>query len=225
MQDGTTSWGTSLKCHCPLLILSPLPCSASIAVQFRLFRLAYLTLGFVNLCDVNKVVLQIPYRSQFGSTSVPFTDSASFIANNCVATNTTNGADANANNTVSDGTVPAVRRLPGGRFAPKTNIPPEVLAKHSVSILIDDKPQSDIVLPPPLQPATPITGTGVAQFYLLADGKTGVLALGSFDEPDFDTFQNTLLTGLQTLVSKGATQLIADVVSNLYIYSLAVMMR
>lgn len=143
---------------------------------------------------------------------MPFSDSASLVANNCVATDTTNGADANA---VADGASPvaAVRRLPGGRFAPKTQIPPQVLQKHSISVLVDDKPQSDIVLPPPLQPATPVSGTGVAQFYLLQDGKTGVLALGSFDEADFDTFQNTLLVGLQTLVSKGATQLIADVVS------------
>ncbi len=157
---------------------------------------------------------QIPYRSRFGSTSVPFTNSESLIANNCVATDTTNGADANADSAgTNEPPVAAVRRLPGGRFAPKTQIPPQVLQKHGISILIDDKPQSDVVLPPPLQPASPVAGTGVAQFYLLKDGKTGVLALGSFEEADFDTFQNTLITGLQTLVSKGATQLIADVVS------------
>ncbi|KLO14415.1 hypothetical protein SCHPADRAFT_872766 [Schizopora paradoxa] len=170
-----------------------------------------LTVQRVNTSAVQ--TFSIPYRSRFGSTSVPFSDTASLIANNCVATATTNGADANA---ASNGVAPvaAVRRLPGGRFAPKTQIPPQVLQKHAVSILVDDKPQSDIVLPPPLQPAAPIAGTGVTQFYLLQDGKTGVLALGSFEEADFDTFQNTLLTGLQTLVSKGATQLIADVTNN-----------
>ena len=37
--------------------------------------------------------------------------------------------------------------------------------------------------------------------------------LGSFEEPSFDAFETTLLSGLQTLVSQGATQLVVDVVS------------
>ena len=138
-----------------------------------------------------------------------FTDSKSLLSNNCVAVSGTNGV--NANDKGVDASV--IHALPGGRFAPKTRISPADLKKHAVSFALDDKPQSDVVLPPPLQPATPIAGTGVAQFYILPDGKTGALALGSFEEDDFDTFQATLLSGLQTLVSKGATQLIVDVVS------------
>lgn len=83
--------------------------------------------------------------------------------------------------------------------------------------MLDDKPQTDVVLPAPLQPPNPVAGTGVTQFYLLPDGKTGVLALGSFQESSFDGFETTLLSGLQTLASKGATQLIVDVVSRLKI--------
>lgn len=75
----------------------------------------------------------------------------------------------------------------------------------------------DIVLPPPLTPTGPVSGTGVAEFFMLSDGKTGALALGSFDEPNFDTFETTLLTGLQTLVSQGATQLVVDVVSVIWV--------
>ena len=108
-----------------------------------------------------------------------------------------------------------VRKVPGGRFAPKPTLSPEVVTKHPISILLDDKPQSDVVLPGPLQPAAPIAGSGVSTFYMLDDGKTGVLALGSFSAPSFDAFEQTLLSGLQTLVGKGATRLIVDVVSRL----------
>lgn len=73
--------------------------------------------------------------------------------------------------------------------------------------------QMDIILPPSLTPVGPVSGTGVAEFFMLPDGKTGALALGSFEEPNFDTFETTLLTGLQTLIDQGATQLVVDVVS------------
>ncbi|EJC99199.1 uncharacterized protein FOMMEDRAFT_148756 [Fomitiporia mediterranea MF3/22] len=154
----------------------------------------------------------LPYRSRFGSTSVNFTDSATFRENNCVAVDGTNGMAISENSFTNS--PPAVRRLPGGRFAPKPTISPEVVSKHLISLMLDDKPQTDVVLPSPLQPASPVAGTGVSQFFLLDDGKTGVLALGSFEEPDFDTFETTLLSGLQTLVGKGATQLIVDVTNN-----------
>lgn len=44
------------------------------------------------------------------------------------------------------------------------------------------------------------------------DGKTGVLALGSFSGAAIDTMMSGLLQGLVTLKSQGATQLIVDVV-------------
>ncbi len=79
---------------------------------------------------------------------------------------------------------------------------------------MDIIPKSDVALPPPNLPQNPINGsTGVAQFYLLEDKITGVLALGSFEEPELDPFLATLLTGLQALKANGATRLIADVVS------------
>ena len=51
----------------------------------------------------------------------------------------------------------------------------------------------------------------MSQFIKL-DNITGVLALGSFEEDNFDAFETTLLSGLQTLVDGGATRLIVDVV-------------
>ena len=152
--------------------------------------------------------MQIPYRSRFGTTSVNFTDSASLRAGNCVAEDGTNGVNLNdadnANRTPQ----------PAGRFQPQPAISPADAKKHFVSVILDDKPASDVVLPPGLSPAGPVSGSnGVAQFFVLPDKKTGVLALGSFSANSFNQLQNTLLTGLQNLVNAGTTQLIVDVVS------------
>ena len=70
-------------------------------------------------------------------------------------------------------------------------------------------------LPPSLTPTNPTNDSaGVSEFHLLDDGKTGVLALGSFGEPDFISFGQTLVTGLTNLKNAGAIQLIVDVVCN-----------
>jgi len=88
--------------------------------------------------------------------------------------------------------------------------------KQSLNVMLDTAPLSDVVLPPPLQPALPtVNGSrSVSQFYLLKDGKTGVLALGSFSDSDFNTFLLGMLQGLISLKSSGATQLIVDVVKS-----------
>ncbi|TDL25270.1 hypothetical protein BD410DRAFT_633830 [Rickenella mellea] len=166
---------------------------------------AILTVQRVNSTRIE--TFAIPYRSRIGAATVAFTDKASLIQKNCVATAGTNGVNANANDQPSS-------KVPGGRFAPIPLISPMQLKKQPISLSLNDAPQSDIVLPPVLQPPAPLAGTGVAQFYTLAGGKTGVLALGSFAEASFDVFETTLLTGLQTLKSSGATQLIVDVTNN-----------
>jgi len=81
--------------------------------------------------------------------------------------------------------------------------------KQPVDVMLDTSPISDIA---PLQPTSPLSGSfSVAQFYMLEDKITGVLALGSFAAADFNTFAESLLTDLQTLTSLGAVQLIVDV--------------
>ncbi|THH03064.1 hypothetical protein EW145_g6558, partial [Phellinidium pouzarii] len=156
----------------------------------------------------------LPYRSRFGTSSFNFTDSASFRANNCVATASTNGVDANANaDPVISGASAMERRRIGRSSSRQVSSSPRV-GKNAISAMFIDRPLKDVVLPPPLQPASPIAGTGVTQFYMLEDGKTGVLSLGSFEEPELDPFMTTLLSGLRTLVSSGATQLIVDVTNN-----------
>lgn len=81
--------------------------------------------------------------------------------------------------------------------------------------MLDTTPLSDVVLPPALQPtAAPVDGSfGVGTFYLQKDGKTGVLALGSFSGAAYADMMSGLLEGLVNLKAQGATQLIVDVVS------------
>jgi len=93
-------------------------------------------------------------------------------------------------------------------------VSPKAAMKQPLNVILDTSPLSDVVLPPVLQPSlTPVNGSRtVAQFYMLKDGKTGVLALGSFSDSSFDAFALSLLTGLQSLKTLGATQLVVDVV-------------
>lgn len=86
-----------------------------------------------------------------------------------------------------------------------------------MNALLDTVPMQNVVLPPGLAPPTPLSSSaGVSEFHLLDDKQTGVLALGSFSDADFDALEKTLLTGLQDLKAAGATRLIIDVVSICY---------
>lgn len=100
------------------------------------------------------------------------------------------------------------------KFQQQPAIPATVARKHRLNVILDDTPMSDVVLPPTLVPSLPtVNGSrSVAQFYLLDDGKTGVLALGSFSDSNYSAFLNSLLAGLVSLRSRNATQLIVDVV-------------
>lgn len=69
-----------------------------------------------------------------------------------------------------------------------------------------------MTLPSRLSPPTPITGNGALQFYMLDDGKTAVLALGSFSG-SFAGVQKGILDGVNAVKAKGATRLLVDVVS------------
>ena len=158
---------------------------------------------------------QIPFRSRIAASAVPWTDSTSFRANNCKATDTTNGVDyyassSNNNNQDSD----------DGDSASRVQQQPKLSRhdrrKHPLNVIMDDTPPSDVVLPVELVPTLPPVGGSysVAQFYYLNDTQTGVLALGSFSASSFDNLQQNLLTGLQNLKASGAKQLIIDVTNN-----------
>jgi len=85
--------------------------------------------------------------------------------------------------------------------------------KERINVMLDTTPLSDVVLPSHLTPTSPINGSrNAAQFFFLDDNKTGVLALGSFSDSDFDSFLDSMLVGLINLKSLGASQLVVDVV-------------
>ncbi|KAJ8516763.1 hypothetical protein ONZ45_g5979 [Pleurotus djamor] len=154
----------------------------------------------------------LPYRSRISTSAVAFTDKASFVANNCRAVAATNGRDLNSES--------SARIDPKDTPLAKVQQQPPLSAEdariHKVNVLMNDSPLSNVVLPTELQPALPtVNGSrNAAQFYMLKDGKTGVLALGSFSDSSFTGLQDALLNGLLSLKSQGATQLVVDVTNN-----------
>ncbi|KAF9467967.1 hypothetical protein BDZ94DRAFT_1210518 [Collybia nuda] len=164
----------------------------------------------VNNTAIEKITL--PYRSRLGSTARAFTDTNSYLANNCRAVDGTNGVDAYASST------PQIdpSSKPVAKFQQQPPISAESSRKHLVNVILDTSPLSDVVLPPALVPGlSPVNGSrNAAQFYMLKDKKTGVLALGSFSDTDFLPFLDSLLQGLVSLKSQGATRLVVDVTNN-----------
>jgi hypothetical protein len=157
-------------------------------------------------------VVELPYRARIDSTTVNFTDTASWRANNCVAINGTNGVNLYATSPSTSSTT----NSPLIKFQQQPPVSAQTARKQPLNVMLDTSPPSDIVLPPPLQPALPaINGSrSVSQFYMLKDGKTGVMALGSFSDTTLNPLLLGMLQGLQSLQSLGATQLIVDVSNN-----------
>jgi hypothetical protein len=81
--------------------------------------------------------------------------------------------------------------------------------------MLDSTPLTDVLLPPGLTPPSQsLNGSFLGgEFFMLEDGKTGVLALGSFSGDDLDKMESGLLDGFLGLKSLGATRLVVDVVS------------
>jgi len=99
-------------------------------------------------------------------------------------------------------------------FQQQPSIDQEDARKQPINVILDSLPLTDIDLPEHLQPNIPALNQSysVAQFYILKDNITGVLALGSFSAKNFTTFGISLLNGLQQLKTAGAERLIVDVV-------------
>ncbi|KAH7108013.1 hypothetical protein BKA62DRAFT_680695 [Auriculariales sp. MPI-PUGE-AT-0066] len=150
----------------------------------------------------------VPYRSRIGTGVVPWTDAASLFAGNCLATASVNGIDYYPNgNSGARVALPA----PGREqyLAPPVNPADRERAQNVES---GSELLFDVVLPPELQPTSPISGSGAMQFYQL-DSTTGVLALGSFSGT-FSVLESGLLAGLQDLKSRGVTKLVVDLTNN-----------
>lgn len=161
--------------------------------------------------ETGTTALTLPYRSRFSAGAVNFTDSASYRANNCVATNHTNGRDAYESGLASEQDATA----PYARVQQQPALPVRD-RRHGMSVIMDGAPYADLALPVTMRPSTPALNESysVAQFFMLDDSQTGVLALGSFSAPNFTAFQESLLYGLVALKARGASNLIVDVTNN-----------
>ncbi|KAJ7511260.1 hypothetical protein B0H11DRAFT_2152160 [Mycena galericulata] len=152
--------------------------------------------------QTNPDVISLPYRSRINPETVPFNSSTTYS----VPVNETNGVDLN-DSSVRPSAVRKFRKVSSSSSSSR---------KGRLNVMMDATPSSDILLPPGLQPtASALNGTfGGGAFYMHKDGKTGVLALGSFSDDDSDVMQSGMLEGLLTLKALGATQLIVDVTNN-----------
>lgn len=123
-----------------------------------------------------------------------------------------NGRDLYASSPASLG---PEEELPIEKAEQQPKLNPEERKKFALNVLLDDIPVQNVVLPERLRPGLPSSDADytVARYYLLEDGITGVLALGSFSAPSYWDFQQSLLDGLQDLKAKGATRLLVDIVS------------
>ncbi|KAJ7096224.1 hypothetical protein C8R44DRAFT_812463 [Mycena epipterygia] len=169
-----------------------------------------LTIQRINSTRIETI--SIPYRSRFGSAAKNFSDADSYRANNCVNVTGTNGYDVYNIGSVLEhaSSVPPVTYLQQHPIISSQD------RRQPINVVLDGTLLSNVELPEELQPM-PIAlneSYSVAQFYLLDDNVTGVLALGSFSAANFTAFMGSLLDGLQELRSLGATRLIVDVTNN-----------
>lgn len=141
---------------------------------------------------------------------------STFWANNCLATESTNGVDLYARPNVV--VVEASERQQQPFFNPSSVAQVATRwRKHHKNELVDTALARNIALPPEMTPGKPMEGSeGVAQFFMLnasaVESPTGVLMLGSFSASSYAGLQASLLDGLRSLKEKGAEQLIIDVV-------------
>ncbi|KAL0956526.1 hypothetical protein HGRIS_002667 [Hohenbuehelia grisea] len=184
---------------------------------------ATLTVQLANATKNEIVTFTIPYRSRISSILRSFTNSTSYRERNCRASIFTNGYDLYSNDTSATG----AERTPlmDAGFSASRAYGTSELAflasgprqnEHPLNLALDALPLADAALPPYLRPALPASNASysVAQFHMLADNMTGVLALGSFAAPSFSVFQQSLLDGLVDLKKKGAKRLVVDVTNN-----------
>ena len=158
---------------------------------------------------------QLPYRSRLSTAAEPWTNASTFWANNCLATDSTNGIDLCARPNVF---VEASERQQQPFLNPSSVTQVGTRRRrHHKNELVDTALARNIALPPEMTPGAPVKGSeGVAQFFMLnasvVESPTGVLMLGSFSASSYAGLQATLLNGLNNLKEKGAEQLIVDVV-------------
>ena len=140
-----------------------------------------------------------------------FTDAASYRANNCVGTNRTNGIDLYGGKVG----IQTYQQAPPpiAYFQQQPSVDYEDIRKQPINVILDGLHSQILIFQNIYNPTC--LRYSVAQFYILNDDITGVLALGSFSAKNFTAFGMSLLAGLQELKTAGAERLIVDVVGTL----------
>ncbi|KAH9053608.1 hypothetical protein EDB87DRAFT_1569255 [Lactarius vividus] len=140
-------------------------------------------------------IVTVPFLDVFTGNS--FSDRDSYWANNCAANANTNGVDR--------GSRPAHQQL---HHQPPTQKPPPKGITRLPSVAVG--------LPLQFQPSLPVVDTNASYMvsYVLPDRNTGVLFVGSFQEPSYEQFQLDLATTIASLRDAGATRLLIDLTNN-----------
>ncbi|KAH9968140.1 hypothetical protein BC827DRAFT_1122317 [Russula dissimulans] len=149
----------------------------------------------IELCPVGATqteTVTVPFLDVFMGNN--FSDRDSYWANNCVANGSTNGVD---------------RRLTSGIQRSSTS---SKLRAKGVTRL----PSHAIGLPANFQPSLPLINNNTSDMvsYLLPDGVTGVLFVGSFQNNDDEQFQRDVATTITSLKAAGAERLLVDLTNN-----------
>ncbi|KAH8828086.1 hypothetical protein DL96DRAFT_1797327 [Flagelloscypha sp. PMI_526] len=158
----------------------------------------------------------LPYRSRISYGTREFNSSSTYYEANCRARPATNGINFYPSVESALSTLDALGPRQESKFEQQPKLTFSQTFGHPMNVMLDATPLSDMDLPRESQPqAKPLKESyDVAQFYLLEDGETGVLALGSFSASDFNWFGKALLSGLRKLKELGAEKLVVDVTNN-----------
>ncbi|KAH9053619.1 hypothetical protein EDB87DRAFT_1569228 [Lactarius vividus] len=149
-----------------------------------------------SLIPVNSTTLEfvdVPFVSSL--IGAPFTDGPSYWANNCAATNQTNGVDLRSNSSC----------VSQGRVRPA----------HAALMDPISRPKMAVDLPDPYLPILPPTSgsTGVIKSFTLPGNKTGVMFIGSF-LGDPEQFPLDVDAAVKQFKASGVTNLLIDVTDN-----------
>ncbi|KAL0946153.1 hypothetical protein HGRIS_012416 [Hohenbuehelia grisea] len=149
-----------------------------------------LTMTLIPVNSTRPETIKIPFLANF--VGKPFTDKASYWANNCAANDATNGVD--------------LKDFPG--FGPRVR-------KQPVGSIVDQSLSNAIGLPHEFEPKLPqVNGsTGVIKSYILPGNKTGVMFVGSFGG-DFNQFQRDTVAAIKQFKASGVTRLLLDLTNN-----------
>ncbi|KAH8986955.1 hypothetical protein EDB86DRAFT_2211251 [Lactarius hatsudake] len=154
-----------------------------------------LTFSLVPVGATQAETVTVPFLDVFTGNS--FSDRDSYWANNCAANANTNGVDR--------GSRPFHQKL-HHQLSPQKP-PPKGITRS---------PSDAIGLPIQYQPSLPVVNTNASYMvsYVLPDLITGVLFVGSFQEPSNEQFQLDLAATIASLRDAGATRLLIDLTNN-----------